>query len=250
MTRTSRNSSGISLLALVILIASSACAQSTPVRRHASAPPVAPPAGPLTKITGVVKDASNGVPVQLAVVTCGDQSSPTNALGQYFLSVPTGTPATVTVLHPAFLPFQQSITAQAGGKYDFALTGYPSVTIKTTSGTTYIVDIGSSKFAYPLPLSSYVTSDSANLCLPDGSAFTPDKSAFTKITGPATASPLAACCDGGLLTANAEFKGSPASAVFFKDSCHFTEVDFGGREKSTGTFRWVKFTDIAEIDFP
>jgi len=252
MTFVSRFSGRTCMLAIGVLIASTACAatQTAPSRRHAVAPPASGPTGPATQITGVVKDASNGLPVQLAIATYGDQLARTNANGEFILSLPAGTPATVTVQHQAFLPFQKSITAQAGGRYDFGLTGQPSVTIKTTSGATYIVDIGSSQFAYAMPFSGYVPSDTANFCKPDGSAFTPNKNEFKKIVGPATASELAGCCEGSLMTASAELKSGGTTAVFFKDSCHATEVDFGGREKSTGIFRWVKFTDVAEIDFP
>jgi hypothetical protein len=52
------------------------------------------------------------------------------------------------------------------------------------------------------------------------------------------------------MTANAQFKSGASTAVFFKDSCNSTEVDFVGRLKSTGVYQHVKFTDIAEIDFP
>ncbi|HXH39411.1 MAG TPA: carboxypeptidase-like regulatory domain-containing protein [Thermoanaerobaculia bacterium] len=250
MTLVSRNTGSISLLALVVLIASTACAQTPQPRHHAVTPPPAPVGGPTTQVIGVVKDASNGVPVQLATASSGDQSSPTNANGEFFLNLPTGVPVTVTVLHPGFLPFQKAITPQAGGRYDFALTEQPSVTVKLTSGVTYIVDIGSAQFAYALPLSSYVTSANENFCKPDGSAFTPTKFEFTKIIGPATESPLPVCCDGGLLAATAQFKSGETTQVFFKDSCHFTEIDFGGRDKATGLYRWAKFTDVAEIDFP
>jgi hypothetical protein len=239
------------MLMIGVLMASSACAQTAPAtRRHAAAPPPAPVSGPATPVTGVVKDASNGLPIQLATATYGSQTTRTNANGEFVLNLPTGAPVTVSVQHPAFLPFQKSITPAVGGKYDFGLTGQPSVTIKTVSGTTYIVDIGSAQFAYAMPFSSYVPSDTANFCKPDGSVFTPNKTEFKRIIGPATPSTLADCCEGSLMTANAELKSGVSTAVFFKDSCHATEVDFAGREKSTGLYRYVKFTDIAEIDFP
>ena len=45
-------------------------------------------------------------------------------------------------------------------------------------------------------------------------------------------------------------KSGEKSHVFFNDSCFGNEVDFLGREKSTGTYLYFRFTDIAEIDFP
>ena len=248
MTHVSRFTGSTCVLAIGILIASSACAaQTSQSRRRAVTPPVA---GPAIPFTGVVKDASNGLPVQLATASYGEQTAHTNALGEFILNLPTGSPATVSIQHPGFLPFSKAVTPQAGAKVDFGLTELASVTVKTTTGTTYIIDIGTAQFAYAMPFSSYVPSDNANFCMPDGSAFTPSKTEFRKIVGPATASTLASCCEGSLLTASAEMKSGTVTPVFFKDSCHGTEVDFYGREKSTGTYRFVKFTDIAEIDFP
>jgi len=248
MTHVSRFTGSTCALAIGILVASSACAaQPAQSRRHAVAPPVA---GPVTPITGAVKDASNGLAVQQATVSYGDLAVRTNGNGEFVMNLPTGTPVTLSISHPAFVTLSKTVTAQNGVKLDFGLTGQPSVTIKTTGGATYVVDIGTSVFAYALPLSSYVPSDTANLCKPDGSEFTPNKSEFRKIVGPATSSTLGTCCEGPLLTASAEMKSGGTTPVFFKDSCHFTEVDFGGREKSTGLFRWVKFSDVAEIDFP
>ncbi len=249
MTHVSRLTGSTCVLAIGVLIASSAAcaAQTSQTRRRAVAPPVA---GPAIPVIGVVKDASNGLPVQLATASYGDQTAHTNANGEFTLNLPTGSPATVSIQHPGFLPFSKAVTAQSGVKVNLAITGQPSVTIKTTTGTTYIVDIGTSQFAYAMPFSSYVPTDNANFCTPDGSAFTPNKTEFRKIVGPATPSALASCCEGAVLTANVEMKSGTATPVFFKDSCHGTEVDFYGREKSTGTYRFLKFTDIAEIDFP
>jgi len=248
MTHVSRFTGSTCALAIGVLIASTACAaQPAQSRRHAVAPPVA---GPATPITGAVKDASNGLAVQQATVSYGDQSVRTNGIGEFVLNIPTGTPVSISVQHPAFAPFQKTVTAQNGVKLDIGLTELPSVTVKTTAGVTYTVDIGTAVFAYALPFSSYIPSDNANFCKPDGSEFTPNKLEFRKIVGPATSSTLGTCCDGPLLTASAEMKTGGTTPVFFKDSCHFTEVDFGGRDKATGLFRWVKFTDVAEIDFP
>jgi hypothetical protein len=248
MTQVSRLTGSTCALMIGVLIASSACAaQTSQSRRRAVTPPSV---GPAIPVVGVVKDASNGLPVQLATASYGDQTAHTNANGEFTLNLPTGGPATVSIQHPAFLPFTKAVTAQAGTKVDFGLTEQPSVTIKTAAGTTYIIDIGTAQFAYAMPFSSYVPTDNANFCKPDGSEFTPNKTEFRKIVGPATPSTLAACCEGSLLTASAEMKSGATTPVFFKDSCHGTEVDFYGREKSTGTYRFVKFTDIAEIDFP
>ena len=250
MTVVSRLTATTFVLAIGVLVASSACAAGTQARKRAVNPPPAPQLGPATNVLGVVKDASNGLLIPGARATYGDQNVSTSNNGEFFLKLPLGSPVIVTITHPAFLPFQKTVTAQDGVKTEYALTEQPSVTIRTTAGPTYIVDIGTAQFEYGVTFSGYVASDNANFCKPDGTTFTPNKLEFSKITGPATSSTLASCCAGSLMTATAQFKSGTTTPVFFKDSCNFTEVDFVGRVKSTGLYQHLKFTDIAEIDFP
>lgn len=233
-------------LAIGMLVASSAGAQSTQTRRRA----VSPPAGPTTSITGTVKDAANGLPVHQATVTYLDQSSPTNANGQFVLNVPTGTPVTITIQHPAFELSTQSLTQQIGGKYDFRLTEKPSVTIRTKSDETHVVDIGTAQFGVASAFSNAALSDNANFCKSDGTAFTPSKFEFSRIVGPATPATVAACCQSAtLLGLKVELKSGATLPVYFKDSCDGLDVIFVGREKTTGLYPQFKFTDIVEIDF-
>lgn len=250
MTVVSRLTATTFALAIGVLVVSSACAASTQSRKRAVTPPVAPQLGPATTVLGVVKDASNGLVIPGARASYGDQNVTTSNNGKFSLRLPAGSPVIVTITHPAFLPFQKTVTAQDGVETEYDLIEQPSVTIKTTSGQTYIVDIGTAQFEYAIAFSGFVASDNANFCNPDGTAFTPNKLEFSKIVGPAAASTLASCCAGPVMTANAVFKSGTSTAVFFKDSCNATEVDFVGRLKSTGLYQHVKFTDIAEIDFP
>jgi hypothetical protein len=171
MTVASRFIATTFALAIGVFVASSACAAGTQARKHAVTPPPAPPVGPATSVIGAVKDASNGLPVIGARATYGDLKANTNSNGEFTLSLPAGTPVIVTITHPAFLPFQQTVTAQSGVKTDYLLTGQPSVTIRTTAGQTYIVDIGTAQFEYAVTFSGYVASDNANFCKPDGTAF-------------------------------------------------------------------------------
>jgi hypothetical protein len=239
---------GTCLLAIGVLIASSACASTPQARRRASTPPVS---GPPVKITGVVKDASNGVLVTTAIASYGDQTATSNANGEFTLNLPTGTPITVTIQHPAFQTLQKSVTPQSGTRLEFDLTGLPSVTVKTTTNQTHILDIGTSQFAFLIVFQGYTRSDKGNFCKEDGSDFTPDKTEFSRIIGPATSGTFAACCQfPGVMSANVEMKSGAKMLVYFKDSCSGNEVDFLGREKSTGTYSYFRFVDIAEIDFP
>jgi hypothetical protein len=239
--------SRISICILIALATIPAMAQAS--RRRAVSP--ASGTGPTTKVTVTVKDASNGVPVASAVVTYAAQTQTTNSNGQASLNLPLGKAALISVAHPAFAPFSQSITAQVDGTYDLTLTGKPSVTIKTKTNETHVVDIGTAQFAYAAAFGSPVRTDNANFCKEDGTDFTPDKSEFARIVGPGVPANATQCCQfGSVISANVEMKTGAHLKVYFKDSCSGNDVYFVGREKATGQFQYFRFTDITEIDFP
>jgi hypothetical protein len=241
----------VSRISICILIAVAAIPAVAQTRRRAVSP-ANPASGPTTKALFTVKDASNGVPVVTATVTYAGQTQITNGTGQAALNLPVGTPAVVSVVHAAFAPFSQTITAQANGTYDLNLTEKASVTIKLkSSDTPRIVDIGTAQFANAAIFSNPVRADNANFCKEDGSDFTPDKTEFTRILGPAVPASAPQCCQfGNVMSANVEMKSGAKLKVYFKDSCSGNEVDFVGREKATGLYQYFRFTDIAEIDFP
>jgi len=217
-------------------------------REHAVAPL------PTVTISGVVRDA-NGAPVPGAIVSSGTWSSNRNGTGsdgKYTLRLPANRAALITVEDFAFEPQRVTFTPTTGATLDLTLTtSRPAVSVKMTSGTTHILDLGTSQFAYLIPLSGYARMDTANFCKPDGSQFKPDKSEFAKIVGPATSATFSACCTlGPTMTLNVEMKSGEKTAVYFNDACFGNEVDFIGRERSTGLWQYLRFTDIAEIDFP
>lgn len=240
----------VSRISICILIAAAAIpAVAQTSRRRAVSPAVV--TGPTTKANFTVKDASNGLPVAAATVTYAAQTQGTNGNGQASLNMPIGKPAVVTVAHAAFAPFSQTITAQVDGTYDLNLTGKPSVTIKMKTNETHIIDIGTAQFANASIFSNPTRSDTGNFCKEDGSDFTPDKTEFTRIIGPGVLETASQCCTfGKVISANAEMKSGAKLKIYFKDSCSGNEVDFVGREKSTGLYQYYRFTDIAEIDFP
>jgi len=45
-------------------------------------------------------------------------------------------------------------------------------------------------------------------------------------------------------------KSGQKSQVYMIDSCYDSELDFIGRERSTGQWMYLNFNNIAEIDFP
>ncbi len=240
--------SRISVCLLVALATIPAGAQAS--RRRAVSPANA--TGPTTSVLITATDASNGIAIAAATVTYAGQTATTATNGQTRINLPIGKPAVVLVGHAAFVPFSQSITAQAGGTYELKLTEKPSVTIKTKTLETHIVDIGTAQFAYAATVFSNPTrADNANFCKDDGSDFTPDKNAFTRILGPAVPVTAPQCCQSGnVMSADVEMKTGDKFKVYFKDSCSGSEVDFVGREKATGLYQYFRFTDIAEIDFP
>jgi hypothetical protein len=239
--------SRISLCILIAVAAIPAAAQAA--RRRAVVP--ATGNGQTTRILFTVKDASNGVPVAGATLAYGSQSQITSANGQAAITLPVGAPASVSVVHPAFAPFSQTITAAANGTYDLNLTGKPSVTIKTKTGETHVVDIGTAQFAFAAVLSNPVRSDTGNFCKEDGTDFRPPKTDFARILGPAVMETASQCCQfGKVASANVEMKSGAKLKVYFKDTCDGSEADFVGREKATGQYQYFRFVDIAEIDFP
>ena len=211
---------------------------------------------PTAKVTisGVVLDASSGAPVAGAIVHSGTFYSNRNgtaADGKYSLTLPGGRPTTLTVEDFGYEPVTLSVVPANDAVLDLRLTTpRPTVTVKLTNGETHVLDLGTSQFGYLIVFSGYSRSDNANLCKPDGSQFFPAKTDIAKIVGPATLADSALCCNRGqVMAVNVEMKSGEKTRAFFNDSCFGNEVDFIGRERSTGQFLYLRFIDIAEIDF-
>lgn len=218
------------------------------VREHAVTP-----VGQVT-ISGIVRD-SNNVPVAGAIVHSGTYYSNRNgtgADGKYSLTLPGNRATLITVEDFAFEPATVSFTPTNAATLDLTLTTLrPGVTVKLTNGETHVLDLGTSQFAYLVTFSGYVRFDNANFCKPDGTQLAPDKSEVARIVGPATSVNFSGCCTlGPVMTVNVELKSGLKSQVYFNDSCFGNEVDFVGRERSTGQFLYFNFANIAEIDFP
>ncbi len=211
------------------------------------------PVGAVT-ITGVVRDA-NGVPVAGAIVHSGTFYSYRNGTerdGKYSLTLPGDRPTLITVEDFAYDPVTVPFTPTKDAKLDLTVTqSRPTVTVKLTSGETHVLDLGTSQFAYLIIFSGYSRTDNANFCKPNGDAFAPAKTEFARIVGPATSVNFSVCCTRGqVMTLNVEMKSGEKLPVYFNDSCFGNEVDFIGRERSTGQYLYFNFANIAEIDFP
>jgi hypothetical protein len=224
----------------------------TTTRHRAAAPPTI---GPTVTITGVISDATNGQPLANAQVSAeGHKSAFTDASGVYHIDVSSGHNTAITAEQFAFTSQTLTVFAQTGATLNFALTPKPVVTVKLiapqNNKDTYTLDIDSAKFAYLIPFSGYVSGDVANFCKDDGTSITPDKHEIKRVIGPAVAVNFSACCRFPIMKAQVEMKTGEKFNVYFNDSCLGNEVDFLGREKSSGQFQYFKFTDISEVDFP
>jgi len=234
-----------SLIAALLMCTALPLAAAT--RRH----PVAPLANVM--ISGVVRDAVTGLPIFGAVVHSGTsfcQQGGTKADGVYSLSIPGARPVLITVEQFAYQTQTVAFTGAAGSTLDFAMTPLPVATVKMVNGDTHIVTLDTAQFGYAVVFSNYVRGDNANLCKTDGSSVAPSKNEFSKIIGPPVSVNFAPCCTfGPILTMNVEMKSGDKFPAYFHDSCYEAEIDFIGRERSTGQYVYLDFTKIAEIDF-
>lgn len=235
-------------LALLIL-AVPAFAQG---RRRAVAHPA--PSGPALNamISGTVLDTTTGQPVIGASVQAGDRTASTNTQGKFTLHEVTGYGAIdVAVTRSGYKGSTQKITT--GGDHDltFRLDPTPTVRVRKTDGTTYDLDFESLKFGYGVPFSGYRDGEDEEFCTVGEERITIHRNDMRRITGPAVRTSQSGCCASNqLLRVNLELKNGQKSDVIFADSCHATHVDLIGRDHVAGTFRYIHFTEIAEVVFP
>lgn len=235
------------------ILAASLLFAALPLAAADQKPHAVTPVGKVT-ISGVVRDATTNAPVAGAVVHSGSFYSNRNgtaADGKYSLTLPGGRPTTLTVEDFAYETVTVSVVPANDAVLDLRLTtSRPTVTVTLKNGEKHVLDLGTSQFGYYIVFSGYGRTDAGNFCKPDGSPFAPDKNDIRKITGPATLADSPACCNRGqVMAVTVEMKNGERTQAFFNDSCFGTEVDFIGREKSTGQYLYLKFTDIAELDF-
>src|SRR5437762_648827 len=243
--------------AAAIIIAMLPLAAQT-ARRRAALPPSSTA---VVTLTGFIRDATNGQALANAQVSAeGLKSAVTDTRGVYSIQISKNRNVAVTAEQFAFNPQTVSVFGAEGAHADFNLTPKAVVTVKltklqgddpATAKDTFILDIDTAQFAYLIPFSGYVRSDAGNFCKDDGTSITPDKHAIKRVIGPAVSIDNAGCCKiGPVMKAQLELKTGESFPVYFNDSCFGNEVDFLGREKSSGQYQYFRFADIAEVDFP
>ena len=228
--------------AAAIIVAMLPLAAQTARRRA-----VAPPSSIVVTLTGFIRDATNGQPLAFAQVSAEGRNL-------------TGAVSSVTAEQFAYNSQTTSVFGAEGAHADFSLTPKPVVTVKltklqgddpATAKDTFILDVDTAQFAYLIPFSGYIRSDVGNFCKDDGTSITPDKHTIKRVIGPAVSVDNSTCCKiGPIFKAQLEMKTGEKFTVYFNDSCFGSEVDFLGREKSSGNYQYFKFADIAEVDFP
>ena len=207
---------------------------------------------PSIPVSGTVTDAATHLPLAGAQIVNGTRNFVTSDAGGHFaINLPGGRLTLLSVRRLGYASVDRSITPTPGLSFDFSLSPLPVVTVKLVTGETKTLDLGTAQFAYLIPLSGYVRSDTGNFCDPDGTAFMPAKSDIAKIVGPGVSETSSSCCTlGPVMGINLVLKNGQTKKTFFADSCFGYEVDFLGREIASQAYLYFAFKNIAEIDFP
>lgn len=196
-------------------------------------------------ITGTVTDANTGLPLKGANVSSGSAGVITNDAGQYTLTCIKN--SVVTASRVGYVTVQQSAT---GNPLDFALPQTATITVRTSSGQTFLLDYGTTKFGYVVIFQGYASGDVPNLCKPGEQNWELTKADLKKITGPARPLTSSCCTRGPVMAIDVELKSGEKTTAYLNDNCFGYEVDVLGVERSTLKAQYIHLTDVAEILFP
>jgi len=235
----------LSISALAMLSFSAFAAD--PPRRHAAPAPLN------VKITGVVTDATTGKPVASADISIVNSKIKvaTDADGKYTITAQGGYSVGVQAARSGYTAQTKTTPATGDTTINFSLQPTATASVRDTAGTVTQVDVESFKFAYLVPFSGYVSSNTGNFCLADGTAAHPDRGEIAKLIGPATPQTQSKCCTlGPVMSMQVVFKNGTTSTVYLADSCFGNEVDVLGREHTTGQFVYFNLANVAEVDLP
>lgn len=205
---------------------------------------------PLVTVTGTITDETTGAPVAFAEVRNADRTVNSDAQGKYELQVSTNRPTQILVSRSGYETKTLNVTLTGAQTVNAALKSGALVQVKMVDGATYSLDYDVTQFAYSIPFSDYGKSDFANLCKADAAEYRPLKGVIKKITGPAVKGPTSCCSNGQGLKAQLLLKSGETSEVTFADSCFGYDVVLVGRDHTTGAFRYLSWTKVAEAVFP
>ena len=223
-------------------------------------------------------DSATQQPVIGAEVRSGTETATSDTSGAFSIHIPIGRPTQVTVHRSGYddltfvvtypapgsgipvsfpLPITPVITFPNGGPPQNSGTGVAlqpqtPVSVRLTSGQTVHLDLDSVQFAYVLPFETPQGSNNASFCMTSGALWTPDRSDFSQIIGPAAPLTNTVCCKlGPMLGVDVKIKGTNLPIkVAFADSCFGYDIDFVGRDHESAQYLYLNFKDIALITFP
>jgi hypothetical protein len=209
------------------------------------------PVAPAQAISGQVTDAATGAGLSEAVITFGSQTIDADDHGLFTIPNPTPGAATISVTRWGYGNASKSVTISAGTNLvNFPLVGKPVTTLKDTDGVTHVLDAELSQFATLVPFSSPHRSDSAKFCT-TGAKETIDKNNIRQIIGPGVLVDNASCCSmGQTLQVTLKMKDGSTKIATFDDACIGATIDFVGRNRVSGEWEFVHFTNVTQIDFP
>lgn len=234
------------LLSISAMMVLSLPALAAPPRRHASPPPYN------VRITGVVIDAATDKPVASAEVSIVNSRTKgvTDAQGKFTVTALGGFSVGLQAARSGYTAQTKTISATTDTTVNFSLQPTPTASIREVNGAITQVDTESVKLAYLVPFSGYVSSNSGNFCLADGTVAKPDLSEISRLIGPATAQSVSKCCNFPIMSMQVVYKSGAASTVYFADSCFGNEIDVLGRDHTTGQFVYFNLTNVAEVTLP
>ncbi len=203
-----------------------------------------------TTVTGVVTDSSTHAVIVQAEIAAGRLKVTTDKDGKYTITLPTGKTTVLNVNRSGYEAATLSVTPSGPTTLNTSLKPTATVRVITTGGATYELDRESAQFAYALPFAGYAKSDSGNFCLADGTTYAPVAADLAKVIGPATSGTATPCCKNPVMSITLEKKSGERVQAAFVDSCPGYEVDFIGRDHTSAQYRYLRFTEIAQIVFP
>jgi len=196
-------------------------------------------------ITGTVTDANTGLGLKGANVSSGYHAVISDDAGHYTLTCSKGNE--ITASRVGYVAVQHLAVE---GTIDFALPQTPTVTVRTTSGQTFALDSGTTKFGYVIIFQGYAQGGIPNLCRTGEANWEPARADLKKITGPAHPVTSSCCTRGPVMAIEVELKNGEKTTAILNDNCFGYEVDVLGVERSTAKSQYIHLTDVTEIVFP
>jgi len=229
------------ILCAVTLVLIAAAPLGAAVRKR----PVLHPNPQTVTITGTVTDANTGLGLKGANVSSGYHAVISDDDGHYTLTCTKGNE--ITASRVGYVAVQHLAVE---GTIDFALPQTPTVTVRTTSGQTFALDSGTTKFGYVIIFQGYAQGGIPNLCRTGEANWEPARADLKKITGPAHPVTSSCCTRGPVMAIEVELKNGEKTTAILNDNCFGYEVDVFGVERSTAKSQYIHLTDVTEITFP